>query len=145
MQLPPTLCYWITANYREVLIQSPWHPRARPTMASGSGPIPPTSFSTAFNHLSNSVTKDDARAFSTTTMQDVWTAVKDIEHHLESRRSLRGFNRIRPFLTGIEQYSKVIEVVCNGTPYLSYIWVGIDTPRRCMLTLFRRRSSFCFK
>ena len=56
-------------------------------------------------------------------MHDVWTAVKDIERQLESRKSLRGFHRIQPLLSGIEKYSGVVEVLCQGTPYLPYLWV----------------------
>ena len=85
---------------------------------------PPLAFNIAFERLQEVVSKDDARSFNATTMQDVWTATRDIERHLESRRSLRGFRRIQPFLTGIEQYSKVVEVLCNGTPYLPYLWVS---------------------
>lgn len=73
------------------------------------------------------MSKDDARNVASTTMEDVWTAAKDIECQLQLRRSLRGFRRIQPFLAGIEQYSKVIEVVCNGTPYLPYIWVNLTS------------------
>lgn len=92
-------------------------------MASASSGPPPVSFHIAFERLKDLISKDDARAMASTSMEDVWTAAKDIEHQLELRRSLRGFRRIQPFLAGIEQYSKVVEVVCNGTPYLPYIWV----------------------
>lgn len=84
----------------------------------------PVSFSIAFERLKDSVSKDDARSFASTTMEDVWIAARAIERQLESRRSLRGFHRIQPFLSGLEQYSKVIEVLCNQTPYLAFIWVS---------------------
>ena len=93
-------------------------------MASASIGPPPVSFNVAFDRLKELMSKDDARAMATTTMEDVWTAAKEIEQQLELRRSLRGLRRIQPFLAGIEQYSKVVEVVCNGTPYLPYLWVS---------------------
>ena len=93
-------------------------------MASTSASPPPVSFHIAFERLKNLISKDDARTIASTTMEDVWTAAKDIESQLQLRRSLRGFRRIQPFLAGVEQYSKVIEVVCNGTPYLPYLWVS---------------------
>ncbi|KAL1798027.1 hypothetical protein ACET3X_004633 [Alternaria dauci] len=34
--------------------------------------------------------------------------------------------RLEPFLNGLEAYSKVIEVLCNGTPFLSWIWLATD-------------------
>ena len=93
-------------------------------MASTSGAPLPVSFHVAFERLKDLMSKDDARAMASTAMEDVWTAAKEIERQLELRRSLRGFRRIQPFLAGIEQYSKVVEVVCNGTPYLPYIWAS---------------------
>ncbi|EUC41875.1 hypothetical protein COCMIDRAFT_57997, partial [Bipolaris oryzae ATCC 44560] len=38
--------------------------------------------------------------------------------------------RLDPFLRGMEHYSKVVEVLCNGTPYLAWIWA----PVKLMLT-----------
>ncbi|KAL8822738.1 MAG: hypothetical protein Q9191_006533, partial [Dirinaria sp. TL-2023a] len=74
---------------------------------------PPASFDPAFRRLRDLIDKDDARAFETTMMKDVWNAATQVERQLEQRRCLRGFHRIRPFLAGIEQYSKVVEVLCN--------------------------------
>ena len=93
-------------------------------MASASSGPPPVSFHVAFERLKELMNKDDLRAMASTSMDDVWTAAKEIERQLELRRSLRGLRRIQPFLAGIEQYSKVVEVVCNGTPYLPYLWVS---------------------
>lgn len=93
-------------------------------MTSASMITPPVTFNTAFERLKEIVSKDDARSFNSTRLEDVWTTARDVQRHLESRRSLRGFRRIQPFLAGIEQYSKVVEVICNGTPYMPYIWVG---------------------
>ena len=88
-----------------------------------SQPQVPVSFDAAFERLRSSVSQDHARAFASTEMKDVWDAARDLERQLERRQSLRGLRRIEPFLTGIEQYAKVVEVLCNGTPYLPWIWV----------------------
>ncbi|KAL8722712.1 MAG: hypothetical protein Q9181_007432, partial [Wetmoreana brouardii] len=93
--------------------------------ATSAAVLPPASFDIAFERLRETVSKDDARAFASSKMEDVWAAAKDIERQLERRRSLRGFRRIQPFLTGVEQYSRVIEVACNQTPYLPFIWAPI--------------------
>ena len=95
-------------------------------MASNTSAAPPPPFSAAFERLKEVISQDDARTFASTTMQDVWKAARDIEHQLEARRSLRGFRRLQIFLTGIEQYSKVIETLCNQTPYLPYVWVSVS-------------------
>lgn len=38
---------------------------------------------------------------------------------------------VSPFLRGMEHYSKVVEMLCNGTPYLAWIWA----PVRLILTI----------
>ena len=95
-------------------------------MASSTSAETPSPFNAAFERLKEVISQEDARTFASTTMQDVWKAARDIEHQLEARRSLRGFRRLQMFLTGIEQYSGVIETLCNQTPYLPYIWVSVS-------------------
>lgn len=115
-------------------------------MASASAVTPPLAFKTAFERLKETVSKDDARSFNSTTMEDVWTTTKDIERYLESRRSLRGFRRIQPFLVGLEQYSKVVEVICNGTPYMPYIWASLSAGLICKTDMDPRHPlSFCYR
>ncbi|EFQ85929.1 hypothetical protein PTT_18969 [Pyrenophora teres f. teres 0-1] len=69
--------------------------------------------------------KDDRRDFADTTLRDVWEAVMEIEQQLAARQCLRNLKRIEPFLNGLEAYSKVVEVLCNGTPFMLWIWAPI--------------------
>ena len=96
-------------------------------MASVSSDALPESFSKAFERLRATVNTEDARTFASTTMEDVWNTARRIERQLEAKRSLRNFNRIQKFLAGIEQYSKTVEVLCNQTPYLPFVWVQFIT------------------
>ena len=92
----------------------------------------PESFNDAFERLRRTINAEDARTFASTTMQDVWNAARRIERQLEAKRSLRNFNRIQKFLAGIEQYSKIVEVLCNQTPYLPFIWVQFHSRDMCI-------------
>ncbi|KAF7535698.1 hypothetical protein G7054_g5180 [Neopestalotiopsis clavispora] len=56
---------------------------------------------------------------------EVKLALGQIERHLAARQSLRNFDRIAPFLGAAERFSQVVEVVCNGTPYLPWIWAPV--------------------
>ena len=85
----------------------------------------PVEFELAITALRDSVSKEDARAFTVTRYKDVWAAAREIERDLERRKSLRNFRRIQPFLAGLEQYSKAIDIFCNGTPILPYVWVSL--------------------
>jgi hypothetical protein len=77
----------------------------------------------AFAKLKQSVSEEDAHEFDTTELKDVWLAVRSIQSEQKKRQSAQNLRRIEPFLRGIEKYSKVIEVLCNGTPYMPYVWV----------------------
>ena len=77
----------------------------------------------AFKRLEGSITPDDSHTFSSTQLSDVRQTALEIEKLQRSRGSVRNLRRIDPFLKGIEEYSKVIEILCNGTPFLPWIWV----------------------
>jgi hypothetical protein len=82
-------------------------------------------FETAIKTLKRTISPTDAIAFQSTSIEDVWKAAEEIQEAQRKRKSLRGMRRIEPFLKGLEKYSKCIEVLCNGTPYLPWIWVSI--------------------
>ncbi|EXJ84684.1 hypothetical protein A1O3_05354 [Capronia epimyces CBS 606.96] len=79
----------------------------------------------AFQRLRDSVTPSDALRFDTTELKDVWDAAEEIQKSQRERQSLRALGRIKPLLDNLERYSRVIEVLCNGTPYLPWIWAPI--------------------
>jgi hypothetical protein len=83
-------------------------------------------FKSSFEHFEQTVNKyssTDHRDFTSITLQDVRQAARQIEQELAARQCLRNMRRLEPLLNGLEAYSKVVEIVCNGTPYVSWIWV----------------------
>jgi uncharacterized FlgJ-related protein len=109
--------------------QAPPHP-SLPTAATSLVALTPQArrtFQESFDSFEKTVQKysrTDDREFSDTTLRDVRDAAKQIERQLAARQCLRNMKRLEPFLNGLEAYSKVIEVLCNGTPFLSWIWVS---------------------
>jgi hypothetical protein len=91
---------------------------------------PQTVISAAFEKLKRSISEEDADTFASTELRDVRAAVREIDNIQRKRESSQNMRRIDPFLRGIERYSKVIEVLCNGTPFLSYLWVSTPTVQR---------------
>ena len=77
----------------------------------------------AFEKLKRSISEEDAHKFASTELKDVWSAVREIDSRQRKRLSAQNLRRIEPLLRGIEKYTEVIEVLCNGTPYLPYVWV----------------------
>jgi hypothetical protein len=81
-------------------------------------------FQDAFDRLKDSVTANDARDFQSTTLQDVRNAALELENQLGGRKSLQNMRRLVPFLAGIEKYAHTVDILCNGTPFLPWIWVS---------------------
>ncbi|PVH83786.1 hypothetical protein DL98DRAFT_652239 [Cadophora sp. DSE1049] len=96
-------------------------------MATNASPSPQARiiFEDAFKHFEETVNFDDKREFQLTTLKDVRDAARQIERDLGDRGCLRNMRRLQPFFDGLDRYSTIIDVLCNGTPYLPYIWAPI--------------------
>ena len=80
----------------------------------------------AFEDLERTITPADSRTLRSTSMlQQVRAAAVEIENRLAAKQSLRNMRRLVPLFKGLEHYAKVVDVLCNGTPYLSWIWAPI--------------------
>jgi hypothetical protein len=88
---------------------------------------PMNTIADAFNKLKQSISEDDAYDFASTELKDVWQVVRDIDSVQRQRQSVQNLRRIEPLLRGIEKYAKVIEVLCNGTPYMPYVWACLSS------------------
>ena len=93
-------------------------------MGSTTSPQARVQFQQAFNRFEKTISFDDRRDFQSTTLKDVREAARAIEKELGNKGSLRNMRRLQPFFEGLERYSKIVEVLCNGTPYLSFVWVS---------------------
>ncbi|CAN9386696.1 unnamed protein product [Alternaria alternata] len=111
-----------------------WCGAPKPSLPTTSKPTTLTpqarrTFQESFDSFEKTVqrySRTDDREFSNTTLRDVRDAAKEVERQLAARQCMRNMKRLEPFLNGLEAYSKVIEVLCNGTPFLSWIWLATD-------------------
>ena len=87
-----------------------------------------TAIEAAFKRLEQTISDDHARDFYNTELKDVRQAALDIEKWQRQRKSLRNMARIDPLLAGIQQYAGPLETLCQGTPYLPFIWVSLRCP-----------------
>ena len=97
-------------------------------MSQASGAI-----EAAFKRLEQTVSDDHASDFHNTELKDVRQAALDIEKWQRERKSLRNMARIRPLLECIQQYAGPLETLCQGTPYLPFIWVSLKGPVGCSI------------
>jgi hypothetical protein len=88
--------------------------------------IPLDIISESFHKLKHSISDEDAHNFASTEVEDVWKAVREIDSAQRQRQSAQNLRRVEPLLKGIEKYAKVIEVLCNGTPFMAYVWVSMS-------------------
>ncbi|KAM0344892.1 hypothetical protein ACHAPU_007025 [Fusarium lateritium] len=80
---------------------------------------------TAYDELDRTINPADKKELSNTTLEHVINAARSIEDQLAARQSLRNMRRLMPLFQGLEHYSKVVDILCNGTPYLPWIWAPI--------------------
>lgn len=80
----------------------------------------------AFDDFERTVTPADVREMgATSTIDQVRQAAIRIENELGARQALRNMRRLAPLLDGMQHYSRVVETLCNGTPFLSWVWAPI--------------------
>jgi hypothetical protein len=85
---------------------------------------PESAVGAAFSKLKLSVSSNDAHVFATTSLEDVWRAAEEVEKGQRNRRDMRNLAKIKPLLEALDKYSTTLGILCNGTPYLSWVWVG---------------------
>ncbi|PTB69764.1 hypothetical protein BBK36DRAFT_1188402 [Trichoderma citrinoviride] len=81
--------------------------------------------SEAFADLERIIIVADRAQLKDLTLNDVRQAALQIEQQLAASQSLRNMRRLAPLFAGLGHYSQTIEVLCNGTPYLPWIWAPI--------------------
>jgi hypothetical protein len=115
-----------------MLAPPPGTTRTDPPLRAEAHSIFQTSFA-KFEKTVQKYSKEDARDFNSTALRDVYEAAKEVERQLRARQCIRNMSRIEPLLKGLENYSKVIEVLCNGTDYLPWIWAPIKLMLKVLL------------
>ena len=117
--------------------------RARPhlVMAAPSAQARVT-IQDAFERFASTVTSDDQQQFHNTQLKDVREAAIQVEQELRGRRMQRNMARLDPFLRGMEHYSKVVEVLCNGTPFLPWIWAPVKMMLMVSSRMCRQRPVY---
>ena len=80
----------------------------------------------ALDQLKSTLTPEDVRMFSNTSLEDLWREARKMEEEQGARLDLRFMRRIEPFLRSLESYAGVIEVFCQGYSPMAFVWVCGD-------------------
>jgi hypothetical protein len=90
--------------------------------SAGQLPLPP-SFTSSLTDFQTRLTASQIEEFQFSTFQTLQEAIDKIQKEQVHKNSIRNLNKIRPFLNGLSQYAKVIELFVNMEPLLAAIWV----------------------
>ncbi|KEZ45978.1 hypothetical protein SAPIO_CDS1375 [Scedosporium apiospermum] len=93
--------------------------------------------SRALKDLQKTIATSGSRDVPEVALEDVRKACLEVENSLAARGLLRNTRRLRRLFAGLEHYGRSIDVLCNGTQYLSWIWSPI--------TVVLRMASDCVK
>lgn len=77
----------------------------------------------ALDHMKSTLTTEDVRVFSNTSLEDLWREARKVENEQGARLDLRFMRRLEPFLRSLESYAGVLEVFCQGYSPMAFIWV----------------------
>ena len=77
----------------------------------------------AFEKFQAIIYPSDARLFSSLELKDVWEVARTVEMDQSARKSLRNTRRLEPLFNALKIFGNAIEPLCQGVPYLCYIWV----------------------
>ena len=88
---------------------------------------PAEDFSRLLSTFRNRLSQQDIDDFQCATVNDLRKCIDDIQIEQAQRRRYRNLNKIKTFVNGVQQYTKVIEVFVSAKPdILAFIWVCVS-------------------
>jgi len=91
-------------------------------------PVPGSKiFEDALNDFKKGLSRRELAQFQCVDFKDVEETIKDIERNQKMKKKMQNIARIKPFLEGMRQYGKIIEVFLNASTIVAYIWVSSQT------------------
>lgn len=84
----------------------------------------PASFTRGLADFHKRLSVEQIEEFQFATFESLQEVIQKIQKEQAQTQSLRNLNKIRPFVDGLVQYSKIIELFINMQPLLAAIWVS---------------------
>ncbi|RYP51599.1 hypothetical protein DL768_003106 [Monosporascus sp. mg162] len=83
---------------------------------------PESTFNKAVERFRDSLTEDQKREFSATSLEDVKSEIQNIQHRLGLEKKLRNLNKVSRFLEAMKQVEQVVNVFLNVHEIVAFIW-----------------------
>ena len=80
---------------------------------------------TAFNNFWKIITPRDERDFKSLELAELRRQIQNIESTIDSQVTQLHLRSILAFVDAVDKYSEVIGVLCQGTPYLCFLWAPV--------------------
>jgi hypothetical protein len=87
-----------------------------------------TPFERVLAEFKSGLKKRDVANFRLTTLSDLEKSMAEIQAEQNRNRRLQNMNRMRPFLDGLKEYGAIVDIFCNSSQILPFVWV-----RGCVL------------
>ncbi|ROV92958.1 hypothetical protein VMCG_09017 [Cytospora schulzeri] len=82
-----------------------------------------TTFEEALANFKSRLSPKESKDFSNlTTLKELEKTIDSIQSSQESKKEMMNLTRIRPFLEGMKQLGKVVDVFLNTSEILAYVW-----------------------
>ena len=95
-------------------------------MASTTSQIHSSIFQKALDNFKSDLSQEEQDEITYTTLPALKKCIRSIQNDHWKARDSKNMDRLRHFLEGLEQYSKVIEVFTNASAILCFVWVCIS-------------------
>ena len=82
----------------------------------------PQAFSRALDTFRSTLAQEDQEDFKYTKLEDLQRFIQDVQE--KQGRKAQNLARLKPFLEGIEQYGKIVEVFLNTSDVVAFVWVS---------------------
>lgn len=96
-------------------------------------------FEATLNEFKATLTRDQLAGFKPCNHIELEIYTVQLQEAQRKRGFYRAMNRIRPFIDGLNGYSKIIELFTQAEKMVCFVWVGDPNP------LYRSRDSENFK
>lgn len=91
------------------------------------------SFRSSLERFQSTLTEDQKREFSFSSIEDVKLAIQQIQDRIGPEKRLRNFTRIRKFLEGMKQVEELVKIFINVNEVVAFIWVRLSDTRNPLI------------
>jgi len=95
---------------------------------AGSRPMPSNATATAFDRVLEQFKRDlkkkDKDNFQMTSLESLQQAIGEIQKKQLTERRMKNMTRLKKFIEAMNEYGKVLEIFCNSSQFVPFIWVS---------------------